>query len=68
MKFKALFSVSLAEFPRLIDKLNDFGIIDNWLYTSDCELEVSGNWSYPLSNTVFNNSEKVIRIEITGDL
>ena len=67
MQFKALFAVSLEDFPRLIDSLNNFGIIDNLLYTSDCELEVSGKWSYPLSNVVFNNSEKVIRIEITGD-
>lgn len=66
MQFKALFSVSLDDFRYLIDHLIDHGVT-NWLYTSDNELEVSGRWSYPISNICFNHREKVIRIEIEKD-
>lgn len=67
MQFKALFSVSLQDFPVLIERLNNFGVIHNWIYTSDNELEVYGKWSYAISNTMFNESDKVIRIEIEQD-
>lgn len=66
MQFKALFSVSLQDFSYLINHLIDHGVT-NWLYTSDNELEVSGRWSYPISNICFNHREKVIRIEIEQD-
>lgn len=67
MLFKALFSVSSRDFPALIERLEEFGVIANWIYTSDNELEVYGRWTYPMSNTVLNESDKVIRIEIEQD-